>query len=374
MIRIFRDIVVPIIVLGGGAGITALLFKTAPSEAEADIEASATAVEVATVQSVTEVARIHTTGRVEPDRIVTILPEVNGRLVSLSPELVPGGRFLENQEIGRIDPKDYVIGLLSEQSRVNKAELDLALETQRGSAAEREWELVRPSEDDNSLALRQPHRVAAESALESAIGSRTQAQHNVDRTYLFAPFNAVVLEESAEVGQVVGPGSPIATLVGTDHFRVRTSIPVEQLSLFELPGAQAHISQEVGLDRIERTGTVDRLSSQLDSSSQTAQVWIRVADPLDHPDGQLPLLAGSFVSVEIKGKPQEVRVVPRTALYDGHYTWVVDEGELRKADLEIAWSDNDNVYVTQGVNEGDRLVVSPISAPLKGMKVEVIDR
>jgi hypothetical protein len=53
--------------------------------------------------------------------------------------------------------------------------------------------------------------------------------------------------------------------------------------------------------------------------------------------------------------------------------WVVGAEEtLEKAELEIAWSDEENVYVTAGVAPGDRLVVSPISSPMKGMKVEVV--
>jgi RND family efflux transporter MFP subunit len=373
---IFRDFVVPLVVLGMGIGVTSYLFKTGPAEAEADIEATPTPVEVVSVETVTQIAKIHTTGRVEPDREVTVLPQVTGRLVSLSVDLVPGGRFSEGAEMGRIDSEEYQMGLVTERSRVTQAELEHALETERGSAAEREWELVKPGEStENTLALREPHLDAAQSAVDSAKAGVQRARLNIDRTKIQAPFNSVVVQESAEIGQLVGPSTPIATLVGTDHFRVRAAIPVEQLSLFELPGARALVTQEVGAERIERTGTVERLSSQLDPSSQTAQIWIKIADPLDPPDGQLPLLAGSFVSVTIDGTEQQVRAVPRSALYEARYAWVVGEDDkLYKTEMEIAWSDDEQVYVTDGVAEGDQLVISPLSTPMSGMAVEVIDR
>ena len=61
-------------------------------------------------------------------------------------------------------------------------------------------------------------------------------------------------------------------------------------------------------------------------------------------------------------------------MYDATYTWVVDENEqLKKVELEIAWSDADQVYVSAGVESGDRLVTSPMSNPMNGSLVEVIE-
>ena len=349
-------------------------FSTAPAEAEADIVPAPLAVYVTTVETVEDLARVHTTGRVEPARQVILVPEVGGRLVSLSDELVPGGRFREGDEIGRIDSREYSMGVRSEETRVTQAELELALETQRGKAASQEWSLVNPEAEASSLALREPHQKAAQQALSGAEVGRDRAKLSLERTQIKAPFNSIVVEESAEVGQVVGMTSSIANLIGTDHFRVRTSVPVEHLQLIEIPGARATVTQQVGSETIEREGTVERLSSQLDPSSQTAQVWVRVADPMDPPEGQLPLLAGSFVSVTIEGTSQTVQAVPRSALYDGKYTWVVDENEqLKKAELEIAWTDAERVYVTEGVETGDRLVTSPMSNPMNGALVEVIE-
>ena len=51
-----------------------------------------------------------------------------------------------------------------------------------------------------------------------------------------------------------------------------------------------------------------------------------------------------------------------------------DENEqLKKAELEIAWTDAERVYVTEGVETGDRLVTSPMSNPMNGSLVEVIE-
>ena len=45
-----------------------------------------------------------------------------------------------------------------------------------------------------------------------------------------APFNALVLDDSIEIGQVSRPhGNPVATLVGTDEFEVIASIPIAKL-------------------------------------------------------------------------------------------------------------------------------------------------
>ena len=107
MIRVFRDFLVPVLVLGAGIGATQFLFRTAPAEAEAEIVPAPLAVYATTVETVEDLAKVHTTGRVEPARQVIVVPEVGGRLVSLSDELVPGGRFKEGEEIGRFEPREY---------------------------------------------------------------------------------------------------------------------------------------------------------------------------------------------------------------------------------------------------------------------------
>jgi multidrug efflux pump subunit AcrA (membrane-fusion protein) len=61
-------------------------------------------------------------------------------------------------------------------------------------------------------------------------------------------------------------------------------------------------------------------------------------------------------------------------VYDGGTVWVVsEEATLEKRELQTVWGDDDTLYVRGGVAEGEQLVTSPLSAPVEGTRVEVVE-
>ena len=373
-------VLLPAAILGAaGFGASTLVQSAETSEKEPP-PVVAPLVEVVSVQRATLAARVVGTGVVEPEREVTLSAEVSGRLTQLSDSLVVGGRVKKGDFIAKIDGRTYDLTVRQQNSQVAKARSDLELEKGRGSVAEREWELLGDSNRKRSpLALREPQREAAKVALESAKASLDRAKFDRGRTRVIAPFNATVTRESVEVGAYMAPGSQVATLIGTDAFRVRVSLPVEDLALIEVPGlhgqegSKARVIQELGSRTIEREGTVVRLVGELDADSRTAQLLVQVLNPLDPPKGELPLLPGAFVRVEIDGKQAEdVSPVPRTALSEGNRVWVVAEDDtIAPRELTIAWSDGDTVFASAGVQDGEQLLVTDLPTLVKGMTVRV---
>ena len=64
------------------------------------------------------------------------------------------------------------------------------------------------SDEARDRALRTPQAEIAKSQLKIAQSALARAQVGYGRTRLKAPFNAVVLTESVDQGQLVGPGRP----------------------------------------------------------------------------------------------------------------------------------------------------------------------
>ena len=57
---------------------------------------------------------------------------------------------------------------------------------------------------------------------------------------------------------------------------------------------------------------------------------------------------------------------------DGTTIWAVGkDNRLFSHRITVAWNDEDNVVVTQGISEGDRIVVSSLSYPTEGMEVRI---
>lgn len=369
----------------GAAGFGASTLVQSAETAEKDPPpVVAPLVEVITVQQATLAARVVGTGVVEPEREVTLSAEVSGRLTKVADSLVVGGRVKKGDFIAKIDGRTYDLSVRQQNSQVAKARSDLELEKGKGAVAEREWDLLGgdvSKRKRSALALREPQLEAAQVALESAKASLDRAKFDRSRTRVVAPFNATITREAVEVGAYMAPGAQVATLIGTDAFRVRVSLPIEDLALIDVPGlhgktgSTAHILQELGSRTIERKGTVIRLVGELDADSRTAQVLVQVKDPLDPPDGELPLLPGAFVRVEIDGKrAQDVSPVPRTALTEGSRVWVVAEDDtISPRELTIAWSDGETVFASAGVKDGERLMVTDLPTLAKGMAVRVSD-
>jgi multidrug efflux pump subunit AcrA (membrane-fusion protein) len=208
----------------------------------------------------------------------------------------------------------------------------------------------------------------------------------LDRTRIEAPFNAFVQEEHAEMGQVVGPQSQLATLVGTDTFWVQVNLPIEKLAQIYVPGVNgsegstARVWQRVGDKRLEREGRVIRLQGSLDPVGRLARLLIEIDDPLrlQEPDDEggdptrLPLLLGAFVHVEIEGRAmEEVVDLPRVALRESDTVYLLtDDNTLEIRPVEVVWGRDESVLV-RGLGTGDRVITSNLPAPVEGMPLRL---
>jgi RND family efflux transporter MFP subunit len=357
-------------------GVTAAMVLLAPEAESKTGGPPAQTVEVVPVSLVSSPARVFATGLVEAARQVALTPEVSGRVVWTDPRLIPGGRFSEGDTLLRLDSRDFQAALAADEARLAQVDLELALERQRQLTARREWDLVGSGDKaEEPLALRRPHLAVAEANHKSALSAVDRAKLNVSRTSLRVPFNAVVVSESAEEGQVLNAATPVATLVGTDAVRVIIAVPVEDLQkVYIPPDIQSQGSPVIvrrGTD-LERTGWVVGLSGQLDPQTRTAQVVAWIPDPMS---GERPLLPGSFVDVVIDGSALDgVAAVPRVALVGDNQVWVAQDGKLSRRDVQIGWRDVSQVYVTSGLVEGDRVVVTPLGIPLEGMPINPVER
>ncbi|MGB8329969.1 MAG: efflux RND transporter periplasmic adaptor subunit [Polyangiales bacterium] len=356
--------------------IAVILIATKPEPPRAEKPLEGTLVEVVQISSGKHEVDLHAKGTVVPAMEVVLQAELGGRVIWQSPELVAGGRFKTGQPILRIDPRDYELAVESHRSEVNRAKLELALESRRGEVAKREWTSfgeMDVTEEQRALAQRQPQLESSKLALKAAQSSLKKAQLDLARTTLRAPFNAMVVSDSVDLGQLVSPQSSVARLVGTDEYHVQVSVPVTSLRTVrartpDAPGSEAKIIQRVGSETIERSAEVIRQLPDLDPAGAMARLLLSIDDPLGEP-GELPLLLGSFVDVVITAEPIDDAIrLPRVALRNGRNVYVMnDENLLDIREVEISWTEPDAVLVTQGLESTDRIVTSRIATPIPNM-------
>jgi hypothetical protein len=198
------------------------------------------------------------------------------------------------------------------------------------------------------------------------------------RTTLRAPFNAMVVSESVDTGQLLSPLTTVARLVGTDEYRVQVSVPVAALRTVrartdDAPGSETKIIQRIGQETIVRRGEVIRQLPDLDPGGAMARILVRIEDPLGNP-GDLPLLLGSFVDVEVGAQPIDNAIrVPRVALRNGRSVYVMnDQDQLEIRDVQIAWTEPNAVLVTGGLEANERVVTSRIPTPVPNMLLRTL--
>lgn len=315
-------------------------------------------------------------GTVTPAREVGLQSEVTGRIVEVDPRFVPGGRVAAGEVVVTLDNRDHALQIKQAQSQVKQAEVALQQEQSRQTVAEREWKLMgdpttAASARGRALALREPQIAGAQAQVTAAESALAQARLAHQRTHIAAPFNAIVRNESVDIGQIARPGTPLGTLVGSDAWWVQVSLPASELRWLDIPGSEATVIQSFGDAPVRRAGTVVRMLADVDPSGQMARVIVEVPDPLGLQDPTAgALLLGATVTVELTGRRLDDAVaLPRSALRGDDAVWLVaPDDTLAITPVRVARRERDRVLIT-GLAADARVINNRIAAPVAGMKL-----
>ena len=318
-------------------------------------------------------------GTVIPARETSLEARVSGEIVAVHPDFVEGGFLKQGETVVRLDDADYQLALVRARSAVVNARYALALEQGRQDVARREWALIndgaaqRPGESD--LALRKPHLEKAMADLAAAGADLSQAELQLARTRIVAPFNAIIRTRYVTVGSQVAVQERLADLVAADQYRIQVSVPADRLDRIDIPrhpreaGAGAIVSYR---GNATVRGKVVKLLGDLETQGRMARLLIAVDDPLaleqPHPV-RPPMLLGEFVRVAIEGRPVASAFrIPRAALRDNASVWIAaTDNTLGVRTVTALCRDKETVLVASGLSPGDRLIVSNLAAPARGM-------
>lgn len=385
MVKKILNIIGPVLVVFAGFAVIGGLFATRPKAEQKEAPKNIPGVEISTLETQNPKATFSASGRVIPAQMVVVNPQVSGKIINISDRLQPGGKLKHGEFLAQIDKRDYELALAQSKASAESARVQLALEKAQQSVARKDWseqELRRLGEGDaRALALKEPQVQRAEMAYSGALSAVKRAELSLSRTKLLAPFNSMIQSEAVDVGQVVGPQSRIATLIGTNAFWVQVSIPVSALANLDIPGLNAKEGGEVTIThsgennlKIIKKGKIIRYLGELDGTGHMAQVLIEIPDPLGlKTNDPIPLLTGARVSVSFTGKAIEnVYKIPRTAMRTNNTVFLLDKNDrLQKQTIETTWRDENNFW-TRSLKNGDRLIMSPIALPVEGMLLKTI--
>jgi RND family efflux transporter MFP subunit len=375
-------LIFPIAILALGLLGAVTIYATRPAVETRAPDRPAPLVRVVEVTPSTVELEVATQGTVEPRTESDLVPEVSGPVVWISPSLVSGGFFEQDEALLRVDAMDYDVAL--ERARANlarsqsqHAQAKRELERQRGLARR---EVASAAQLDLAVNAEQ----VARATLREARASLSKAERDLERTEIRAPFAGRVRTEQVDVGQFINRGVRVATVYAIDYAEVRLPIPDDELRFLELPlwyrgeipqdeGPEVELHARFAGAEHSWTGRVVRTEGEIDSRSRMVHVVARVEDPYGQIEGSTrpPLAVGLFVEARIKGRTvEDVVRAPRAALRGEDRLLVVDgENRLRFRDIELLRAGYRSVLVRSGLEDGDRVILSPLDAAVDGMLV-----
>jgi len=374
-----RKLIVPGLVILASIFGAVTLMATAPKLEPSSIEPVATTVRVVVVNPRPIQLSVYSQGTVVPNTESELIPEVSGRVIWMSPSLVAGGYFEEDDVLLRLDSGDYKSAVTRSRASLTRAEAEFEharFEYRRLKRLENR-QLASRSQMENSLrALR-----VAEAAVQDAQAGLEQSNRNLARTAIKAPFNGLVRSEAVDIGQFVSRGSQIATVYASDQAEVRLPIADRQLAFLNLPvghrgelplNKQPHVtlSAEYAGRKLTWEGRIVRTEAQIDTATRMVHVIARVFNA----DQEVPLSVGLFVKADIEGLlAQNIIVLPRNALRNGNRVLVVDdENRLRFRTIEPLRLYRGEVLIRSGLEPGERVCISPLQTAVEGMLVNPI--
>ena len=377
--------VLPVLILALAGGIAFSIVKTAPQPERHPKPRQPRLVETVEINVTTQMLTIEAWGQVQPVHQITLRSQVNGKIIAVNPELVPGGRFNAQETILRLEPADYALAVRQRQSDLAKARVALLLEEGNQVVAKQEFDLLGATinEQEKALVLRLPQLRAMKADVDAAEAALQSAKLALARTVIKAPFEATVVRHHVDLGTYVTTTTDLVTIAGTKEYWVELAVPMAQLRWITIPGTPDEPGSAVKLFQENvwgkekfRTGRVVRLLTDLEPNGRMARLLVAIQDPLNLQahHARLPrVLLGSYLRAEIQGEElSRLAKVDRRWIHDQDTVWLMNtDNTLEIRQVTIAYRGQHAVYISEGLETGDRLVVTDISAPTNGMPIRL---
>lgn len=396
--------ILPLVALASSVAVYALLVATRDHPETQDAVVPVPLVRVMIAESETLQLSVSTHGTVTPRTESDLVAEVRGRVLEMSDALVVGGYFAQGEPLLRLDDREHRIALDRARAMVSLRESEARLASaDAGRRRKLEREGASSAADLEQFESRES---VARAFLAEARATLEQAELDLERTVVRAPYDGRVRERNVDVGQFVSPGSKLGRIFAVDQAEIRLPIQMDDLAFLdvELDGpipAPAAGVDPAGVELSARLGGIKerwparlvRAEAVIDSESRMLHVVAQVDDPyrlrsISGGDDEtkravVPLPAGLFVTAEIQGRTiEDVFVVPTMALRDGDRLFVQevtqddgrsDLGLLRVREVSVVRRDRDRVVIDGGLARGDRIVISPLRIYSEGMAIRTVE-
>lgn len=307
-------------------------------------------------------------GKVEPNRIVRVAAEVDGRIERYGPYTGPD----EQRRGKQLDEGDFIQAgqpLIHLNTDLLQAAYDQAKAQYEQDL--RNYELFKNAWG-RSIAT-QKELDDARTSLELSKATLQEVKAKLDRTTIRAPVSGIINRLSSEVGEYVQAGMACAEIVDNETVKIIVNIPEQDISYFAVGQQQQVLGHHQGRV-ITISGPISYISQVAEPVAHTTRMEISV------PNTDHKLHSGQFVTVRLKRSDlKNVIMVPLDAiipLEDSYQAYVVEDGKAQPREnirIDIRSIKGKHIRVLSGLQDADLLILFPgnrLCGP--GQNVQVI--
>lgn len=331
--------------------------------------------------------KIFSTGTVQPEQEVTVTLQVNGLINKVAPGFTAGAFFRKGELLFAVESIDYELAVERAKTSLIRAENAITIIESKAAVARQEWERLKleDQKEPNPLIVYGPQYEDAKANRDAAVATLKQAELDLQRTRITAPFNCLVRSEEVGEGKYVRAGNNVAMIASVDAVEIVVPLPLDDLRWLSIPrkensekGSDSTVRLEAGANLYQWQGQLVRSLGEVDMKSRMARLVVRVDDPYGlRPEGnkqKLNLELGMFVEVVFQGETlTDVVEIPRAALRENSTVWVMDsEQKLKIIPVEIIRQQKNTVLIDGGLEDGNLVILTTLPGGVEGMNLRSV--
>lgn len=328
-------------------------------------------ISVESIMPADNIARIKLLGEAVPEWQATIKSKVEGVITYVSSNFRVGARVKKGEVLLEVENSQYVSYLADAEVRLSNAKNALLIEENEAEEAKENWRRSGiEGQPKSSLVFRAPQLEIAKNEVKAAEALLKKAKFDLEQTKINAPFDGSIVERNASLGESIFPGEMIALMYSDEKILVRVDVNEAQWKL--LPQKLDNIDVKLLNPESETTwnAKVARIGNWLMTESRLRPIIVEVKNS----DIKKPLLAGTFLNVELFGKNIENSfLVNESALTKGGYIWYVNQDSVLQSYKPIPHYYLDGKICLPLPNKvsGDiNIAINPNSTYMNGFKVK----
>ena len=219
-----------------------------------------------------------------------------------------------------------------------------------------------------------PARLAQlEARLSRSRALTEQAEIDLARAIVTAPFDGIVIKTLVSPGERVRPGEALLEMYSTDRIELRAQLPQKFISIVKESIMQQHpFEAVVKTDSGTRTATLDRISGSIAEGSHGVDALFEV----DSDDANRLTIGDTLEMTLALPAIEDVFSVPVSSIYGTDRIYRIENDRLVAVKVEKMGRQYRHgrqfVLVRSGeLNPGDEIITTQLPLAVSGMKVEV---